>query len=248
MKIVAISDLHGNLPDIPECDILLIAGDICPHAGTQIVEKFGQQIHERVPVGGSDDMFYQSQWLRQYFKPWLETVKAKHIIATWGNHDFIGERRESLIPSELRCKFLKDSAVEIEGLKIWGSPFSLWFYDWAFNSPPVDEGGEEFLAEKYAKIPDDCDIVITHGPPLGYGDVTQDGSRTGSKALIERLRVVKPSLSVAGHIHEGYGQKTLEIGNREPMIIANVSVVNRRYQMVNAPSVFEITRRKDITE
>ena len=66
MKIVAISDLHGQLPTVPECDLLLIAGDICP-------------VHNH-------KLFYQDIWLRSVFAAWLRQQRAKRIIGVWGNH------------------------------------------------------------------------------------------------------------------------------------------------------------------
>jgi hypothetical protein len=62
------------------------------------------------------------------------------------------------------------NVVTVEGLKIYGSPFSPYFRDWAFNATPLDDGGDEFMDRKFSRIPDDTDIFIIHGPPMGYGD------------------------------------------------------------------------------
>lgn len=216
-KIIALSDQHGNLPEIQPCDILLIAGDI-------------------VPLEVQNYPFDSMKWLNGPFNEWLESIPAKHVVATPGNHDFIFQKKLDMVP-KLRWHLLIDNLAEVEGLKIWGSPWQNWFYDWAFNAPDV--GGEVFLARKYAQMPDDTDIIISHGPPFGYGDQALDG-RTGSKALTDRIKETKPRLVVCGHIHEDRGRWEIENGNKPPTIIANVSVLNRSYQMVHEPMMFEI--------
>jgi hypothetical protein len=73
MRICCIADLHGKLPIIPECDLLLVAGDVCPH----FLEKY---------AGDSSDCFGQSKWLQSVFTAWLENAPAKHKVMTFGNH------------------------------------------------------------------------------------------------------------------------------------------------------------------
>lgn len=70
MKICCLSDLHGQLPKILPSDILLIAGDICPHFAR--------------PVGGSEDMFCQAHWLTHTFNSWLESLQINRAVAIWG--------------------------------------------------------------------------------------------------------------------------------------------------------------------
>jgi Icc-related predicted phosphoesterase len=243
MKICCVSDLHGQLPNIPECDLLLISGDICPDRGEPEKRSvFGGEslVYDR--CGSAAAMFYQSQWLMGTFREWLDKIPAKHVVACWGNHDYIGQRRPDMVPTNLRWHLLTDQMVEIEGIKIWGTPWSVWYYDWAFNSPPRDEGGEEFLARKFSVIPEGCDIIISHGPPADYGDHNDAGKRSGSYALIETVKRVKPQLLVCGHIHEGYGVFNVEVGN-STAIVANASVLNLRYELTNPPLVFEISPR-----
>jgi Icc-related predicted phosphoesterase len=225
VKIIACSDLHGKLPEIEPCDFLLIAGDICPHFRTKY-------------VGDSDDLSGQEWWLRTDFKEWLDNAPAKHVVAVFGNHDFIGEKRPHMVP-KLRWHLLYDSVVEIDGVKFWGSPFQPHFCDWAFNAPPGDEG-EIFLAKKWRSIPDDTDIILVHGPPAGYGDVAPDGRPTGSPSLTKRIMEIKPKLSVHGHIHCGRGQWSFNRGNKPAGIIANVSVLNEAYELVHLPMEFSL--------
>jgi Icc-related predicted phosphoesterase len=206
-KICCASDLHGELPrTVPECDILLIAGDICGGGFDQ----------EQNPAR-------QLQFLRNTVAPWLESIPVKRVVATWGNHDFVGLSRFShLLPTRLRWDMLVDESVVIDGVKIHGTPWQLPFFDWAFNLPEAD------LAVKYAKIDADTDIIISHGPPKGFGDTVWSGEQVGSVELRKKIEEVRPKLVVTGHIHLGYG--TYQFNNT---IIVNASLMNEQYQMVN---------------
>ena len=78
MRIVALSDQHGFLPEIPRCDLLIIAGDICP-------DGFGQQFAMDAPE-------LQKAWFDHTIRPWLARAPATRTILTWGNHDWCGQR------------------------------------------------------------------------------------------------------------------------------------------------------------
>jgi Icc-related predicted phosphoesterase len=212
MKIIALSDLHGQLPEIPkDTELLLIGGDICPTA--------------------SHSKQFQKNWLDMTFRKWLDKIECP-IVATWGNHDFIGEYPD-LVP-KLKWHLLVDESVELLGLKIYGSPWQLRFFDWAFN---LDESD---LAKKWALIPEDTDVIVLHSPVYGYGDdcPRKDGSieHVGSPSLLEIINNIKPKLVVFGHIHNGRGMWTNEHGT----IIANVSMVNNRYEMIYSPMNFSV--------
>jgi Icc-related predicted phosphoesterase len=205
VKIVALSDIHGHLPAIPECDLLIIAGDICPTSN-----------HSRP---------FQADWLMGIFNPWIKNVPAKNKVIIAGNHDFVFEDRPyNFSPSKLNCIYLENFSVEIDGIKIWGSPFSRWFYSWAFNAPETDNE-EVFLDKLYSKIPQDTDIIISHGPPIGYGDITLEGTRTGSIKLLEHFKRTSAKLLLVGHIHEDRGIFELD----KNKTIVNCSYLDRGY-------------------
>jgi Icc-related predicted phosphoesterase len=207
--IVAISDQHGELPEIPSCDLLLIAGDICP-----------------VTNHGLD---FQERWLRFDFRDWLRRVPARKIVFIAGNHDFVFEQRSNFLPADFPATYLQDSGTEWEGLCIWGTPWQPWFYDWAFNLYERD------LARKWDLIPNNTDILVVHGPPLDHGDGVPERTgvrHTGSPSLLLRIRQIQPRLVVFGHIHEGRGE--WRIGKT---VLANVTILNERYQNVYEPWV-----------
>ena len=226
IRVIAFSDNHGMLPPaIPECDILLIAGDIAPTPRSTAY------------MGMTEKCFIQAEWLRNTFKPWLEAQPVKHTVAVWGNHDWIGENRPDMVPTGIPWTVLTDAGTEIMGLKIWGTPWQPRFWDWAFNLDEPD------LVPKWEMIPEGTDILVTHGPPNTFGDLTEDyASKTmqnvGSPSLLKRLLVVRPQLHVFGHIHSGAGRFGL-YGSQ----LANVSLVNERYQMVREPQLFALTPR-----
>ena len=202
-SVVCIADLHEHLVDIPACDLLLIAGD--------------------VSFAFKGDLPSKQAFLAGPFKDWLDRARAEEVVLVAGNHDQSIETWG--LPGGLRCHYLQDEGLELFGLKLWGTPWQPWFYDWAFNAPRRD--GEAFLASKFDPIPADTDIIVGHGPPRGYGDLTRD-EHVGSTAMTETLERVRPRLMVCGHIHPAYGRYRL--GATE---IVNASLVDEHYRPVN---------------
>jgi Icc-related predicted phosphoesterase len=132
--------------------------------------------------------------------------------------------------------YLENSSIDIEGIKIWGSPYSPTFgYGWGFN---VNRGYD--AAQIWNQIPLDTDIVITHSPIYGYNDRTSNtNENVGCADLYHRLHEVKPHLHFAGHIHEGYGWGTIPYKDEWGDIYTfNPSTCNLRYEAIQDPIKF----------
>ncbi|MFC1879552.1 metallophosphatase domain-containing protein [Chloroflexota bacterium] len=206
LRIVVISDTHSlhHQVNIPDGDILVHAGDLTD-TGTQ------------AQVGAFNDFW--------------ATLPHRHKIVIAGNHDFYFEQS----PQEARalltnCNYLQDEAISIESLKFYGSPWTPWFYDWAFN---LQRGAP--LREKWEMIPPDTQVLITHGPPSGYGDRTTRGEQTGCADLLDAVARIKPWLHIYGHIHEGAG-----IRRTKYTTFLNASSCDLMYQPVNPAVVVDI--------
>lgn len=218
MKIVCISDLHEQWENvkIPECDILINAGDMTYQGNINKLKEFNE---------------------------WMGKQPAKYKISIAGNHDetldttskyqthgelqiAIAEEVKKLFTNFI---YLEDQLIEIEGLKIYGSPWSNRFFDWGFNA-------EEFeLEEIYSKIPQ-CDILISHGPPFGIGDLNPNYQHCGSQALLNKISNIKPKLVVCGHIHYSYGvYRTIP-----SLTVVNASICTEQYKPINTPIEIEI--------
>lgn len=176
MRLVAISDCHGLMPVVPSCDLILNAGDICPDFR-------------------GDRVMYQWQWMNRHYRDYLTSLPAP-MIAVWGNHDFIGDRSEFVNTMNLPWTLLQDRMIEVQGLRIYGSPWSLRFYDWAFMR------NEQDLDRLYSQIPEGLDILIVHGPPYDACDANHRGDLCGSEALRRHIERAQPRLVLCGHIHE----------------------------------------------
>lgn len=208
MTLTLISDTHfrHNQLELAGGDMLIHAGDLCGR-GTE-----GEALA---------------------FLRWFGEQPYTYKIFIAGNHDWFFEKSskmeiDKIIPANIH--YLNDSGVEIEGLKIWGSPVQPAFLDWAFNRK---KGAE--INKHWKLIPKDTNILITHGPPFGILDRTTSNYNAGCEMLLKKVNQIEPKLHVFGHIHEGYGM--VEKGKT---IFANASSVNVNYQLVNAPIVLEI--------
>lgn len=214
MKIVAISDthmLHDKMHnEIPDGDILIHAGDICNS-------------------GQLAELHYVNNWFVKLMP------KFKNILYIPGNHDLAFESyyhlAKNYIPDVVT---LIDNEFVIDGIKFWGSPWQPRFNNWAFNL----RRGEE-LARKWSFIPDDTNVLITHGPPHGILDYSLFGDENvGCVDLLEAVvNRVKPDYHIFGHVHENGGKKLVKHG----VTFINASICNEDYVPVNPPIVFDIS-------
>lgn len=154
-----------------------------------------------------------------------------HKIFIPGNHDWCfqedTEAATAAIPS---ATCLIDEGFQIPGMRIWGSPWQPEFHDWAFNLPRG-----QALANRWKLVPDDTDILITHGPPRQILDLCASGSHEGCDDLRERVEAISPRLHIFGHIHEAYGVET-----HSGITFINASICNLAYRPVNPPIVVDL--------
>lgn len=215
MKIVAISDTHGkhSRVTVPECDVLIHAGDL---------------------------MYKSSIKNLRRFLNWFAKQPATHKIFIAGNHDTGFEES----PTVFRCivreyieqdiKYLQDSEIVINGIRFYGSPWQPFYFNWAFNIMSPDK-----LKEIWSKIPNDTDVLITHGPPYGIFDKNQDRIYCGCAHLKNRVtsgELTQLKAHVFGHIHEQGGSYRRYQGVK----YINASIVNRNLQIANRPISFTI--------
>jgi Icc-related predicted phosphoesterase len=165
------------------------------------------------------------------FDEWLAELPHPFKILVAGNHDRCFEDRPTWARANLvSAIYLQDQAHVIGGVKFYGSPWQPAFCNWAFNL----ERGKP-LREKWDLIPNDVDVLITHGPPAHMCDLNSRGKRVGCADLREADLRIQPKFHVFGHNHEGYG-----IEKDEHTTYINASICTAFYSPTNAPIVFEV--------
>ena len=187
IRVCCVADLHGMLPpwDVPECDLLLVAGDV-----------------------GPDPERLAARWLREELAPWLGRQPAGEVVAVVGNHDHVAGSRPELVRG-LPWRFLHDEAAVLDrGLRVYGSPWTPKVVEgWAFTACDND------LAAVWERIPEDTQVLLVHGPPYGVCDSGSDRALLGSWTLRSRLdELAALELVVCGHVHEARGIATLPGG------------------------------------
>jgi len=224
MRVVCISDTHNkhNKLILPPGDCLIHAGDFSAIGRHHEVEHFlkwfsKQDFKYKVFIAGNHDLSFQDElsWKRKILKQYIHSENnPSHIY------------------------YLQHKSITLEGVKIFGSPWSPEFGNWAF-------GYKRELADKYwKKIPKDIDILITHGPPKDILDECFYNQppypkNAGCNYLLTHILQIQPKLHIFGHIHEEYGIRQIA-GFKT--FFANVSSCNLFYELVNQPTVFDLDK------
>lgn len=212
-KLVCISDTHNyRIFSIPEGDILIHAGDL-------------------TSSGTISQMAAGLSWLGSH------RDKFKSIVFICGNHDWLGERKPTL--TRQMCEdngiiYLDHEAKVIQGLKFFGSAYTPEFCKWAFNVPRGPK-----LKALWDEIPNDTDVLVTHGPPMGILDSVNiswnKAKDLGCFDLMRKIEEVRPKVHVFGHIHDS--SNTFHDGKT---LFCNASICTENYDPINKPFILSV--------
>ena len=215
MEIYAISDTHSmhekiQLPDNFKGDIIIHAGDACGWGDMNEIKKFFE---------------------------WFRNLDFKYKIYTPGNHDKICETYTDLIKKiakDMGIIFLCQELVEVESLKIFGYPYTPRFGYWSFMKPRGSSEAQRLVQQ----IPEDIDILVSHGPPRWILDFC--GTYVGCDILRDEIfNRIKPKACVFGHIHESFGKEEIE-----GIKFYNVSICDGGYKPTRKPTRIFVGEKK----
>jgi predicted phosphohydrolase len=225
LKVSLISDTHTKHHlcenDLPGGDILIHAGDFMNSGydktdATEFFDWFDKidNYDAKIFIAGNHD-----RWMQD------EPEEAQGILTGYKTIDYLQDEQVTLYYDGPNGDSPEDN------VRIYGSPWQPEFYNWAFN---LIRNSEEMKA-KWDAIPDNTDILITHGPPFGHLDIPGGHTiRVGCDLLRYRVDEIKPKIHVFGHIHGSWGH--YYDGHTH---FFNASVLNERYLYTNLPFTFE---------
>lgn len=170
---------------------------------------------------------------------WFAEQPQKHKIAVMGNHELWASRHLDIARKVLSgITLLFQEEITIEGLRIWGSPITPTFLNWAFMR---DRGPS--IREIWDQIPEGLDILITHGPPRGILDqvfplASESLGCWDLKDVVTRKLQQPPKVHIFGHIH-GSGGRDIIVGNTH---FYNAAICNEDYAAMNPITLIEVNK------
>ena len=209
MKLLHISDTHSCHRQFPVSRFDNI--DIIIHSG----DESNYKDHYRNEAECRD------------FIDWYRYVPVKHKIFIAGNHSTAIERRMVTHKdfSAAGIVYLENESIIIDGIKFFGSPYTPTYGDWSFMK------ARDKINGVWESMPDEIDILITHGPPKGVRDLTEEYGgelkQCGDSALMKWVYKHQPKVHMFGHIHDMKGINNQGIGrySKSPTTFSNAACV-----------------------
>lgn len=247
IKLVCVSDSHNRheeikLPEFSEEEldniIFVHAGDFTQLGLKKEVNSFelwlrGLQFKNKIVIAGNHDLSCESMAM---------VAKAKSHLPYY-RWDEVDQWRSTQVPYRVHnAEYLNQELITINGVNFYGEPRTPEFYNWAFN---VKRKNMDLV---WDLVPEETHVLITHGPPLGYGDrtyeVTPGGTiikHVGCQYQLEMLKK-HPNIKVVvcGHIHSGNGSYNLVKDNGDIVKVINASVVNESYKIAYQPIIYNL--------
>ena len=229
IRIICISDTHDRHRKldfkIPDGEVLIHCGDFTSTGKKEsiidFINWFADLPHPtKIIIGGNHDTTLDTNFYNSLGKDRFHSNSPCNSL----------ECRQLLLEHP-KINYMEDSALTVtfgadSMIKFYGSPWQPEFCEWAFNLP----SGEDLL-KKWNLIPNDVDVLITHGPPYGILDRNFSSMNCGCEDLRRSVAErIQPRVHLFGHIHESYG--TFSNGKT---LFANCSTCNLWYRPVNPP-------------
>ncbi|KAI0983101.1 hypothetical protein GJ496_009403 [Pomphorhynchus laevis] len=241
VRFVCISDTHGkSLKNLPAGDVLLCAGDFTMLGDIPAISRFNAYLGKlpykhKVVIAGNHELLLDDEHANHLSRRFNKTRRWKSDLIKYNVN-----KGEELLTN---CVYLKDQDVNIDGIKIYGSPWVPDLNDWAFYCE------RESMSQVWSNVPADCDILLTHTAPFGYGDRVvesnssfyKDGASlcklVGCRYLLDKVKEINPKFHVFGHIHEGHG-----IYSSSNTVFINCAICDKEYQPTQYPIIFDFMK------
>jgi len=245
VRFVCVSDTHSLINrmkhPIPDGDVFIHAGDFTRLGDSNEIRTFNKFLgtlphKHKIVIAGNHELSFDPNSECQVMTGFT-SMKIRAAVNPTTSKDLPTPTDPRALLTN--CTYLEDCGTQVYGLQIYGSPWQPEYGGWAFNL----KRGEQCL-EKWDKIPDTVDVLVTHGPPIGHGDLCATGVRAGCVELLTTVQErVKPKYHVFGHIHEGYG-----ITTDGTTVFVNCSICNLSYAPINPPIIFDFPLPSGVTK
>jgi len=229
MKITFISDTHNKHRKLTE-HIAAQRPDVLCHTGDFT----------------SDGTFAEIDAFANWCAMLLAKGYARHIVVVAGNHEIdldethprtTGTQRTKIARERLLAAgvtYLQDTGTVIEGVDFFGVPWTPKFYDWAFQIRSDDQDEQVF------HLGIEPDVLLTHGPPTAYHDLTSAGN-IGSDALHRLVMAKRPRIHAFGHLHRHYGMTLLEPDDEGSVLLVNAAICDDENRATRLPITVTLT-------
>ncbi|EME50213.1 hypothetical protein DOTSEDRAFT_41347 [Dothistroma septosporum NZE10] len=210
---------------LPKADVLIHCGDMTMTGGITQYHGTLDMLKEidalaKFVIAGNHDLSLDKDYIMSHAQSVDMTYEEARTLATQANELWTSPtgraQQEGVIylSEGIHQQKLLNGAI----LTIYSSPHTPEFCDWGFpygrdhdrfNSEETKLSDATTLTSQAVPSPSEVqiDVMVTHGPPFGRLDKTEDSFRAGCPHLLRATMRARPLLHCFGHIHEGWGSE-----------------------------------------